>query len=157
MEIINKDDNDGNNIVIEKMNISDLDNIKEKLLIDFEDFWNYNVFKSELENENSKYIVAKINDEIIGFAGIWQVINEAHITNIVTKKNYRNQGIGTLLLEELIKICKNLKEIESLTLEVNEDNIIAQNLYKKFGFETLGKRKNYYKDRAAVIMTLYTK
>jgi len=155
MEIINKDDNNVNNIVIEKMNISDLDNIKEKLLIDFDDFWNYNVFKSELENENSKYIVAKIDDEIIGFAGIWQVINEAHITNIVTKKNYRNQGIGTLLLEELIKICKNLKEIESLTLEVNEDNIIAQNLYKKFGFEILGKRKNYYKDRAAVIMTLY--
>lgn len=155
MEIINKDDNNVNNIVIEKMNISDLDNIKEKLLIDFDDFWNYNVFKSELENENSKYIVAKIDDEIIGFAGIWQVIDEAHITNIVTKKSYRGQGIGTLLLEELIKLCKESKEIELLTLEVNEENIIAQNLYKKFGFEILGKRKNYYKDRAAVIMTLY--
>ena len=137
------------------MTISDLDNIKDILYTDFDDFWSYNIFKSELENENSKYIVAKLNSEIIGFAGIWQVMDEAHITNIVTKKNFRNLGIGSLLLEKLINICKNQENINSVTLEVNEDNIIAQKLYEKFNFKNLGKRKNYYNGKAAIIMTLY--
>lgn len=143
------------NIKFENMTISDLDNIKDILYTDFDDFWSYNIFKSELENENSKYIVAKLNSEIIGFAGIWQVIDEAHITNIVTKKNFRNLGIGSLLLEKLINICKNQENINSVTLEVNEDNIIAQKLYEKFNFKNLGKRKNYYNGKAAIIMTLY--
>lgn len=148
MEIIN-------NINVENMTVSDLDSIKEILYTDFDDFWNYNVFKSELENENSKYIVAKLNNEIIGFAGIWQVIDEAHITNIVIKKNFRNLGIGSLLLENLINICKNSNKINSITLEVNEDNVIAQKLYEKFDFKVIGKRKNYYNGKAAIIMTLY--
>lgn len=143
------------NIKFENMTISDLDNIKNILYTDFDDFWSYNIFKSELENENSKYIVAKLNREIIGFAGIWQVMDEAHITNIVTKKNFRNLGIGSLLLEKLINICKNQENINSVTLEVNEDNIIAQKLYEKFNFKNLGKRKNYYNGKAAIIMTLY--
>ena len=149
MEIIN-------NIEITNMTISDLDSIKDILLEEFDDFWNYNVFKSELENDNSKYIVAKLDDEIVGFAGIWVVIDEAHITNIVTKKSYRNNGIGNLLLENLIKMCKNYTtNISSLTLEVSENNVIAQNLYKKFNFEILGERKKYYNDESAIIMTLY--
>jgi len=143
-------------IKIRAMNISDLNSIKDILLTDFDDFWNYNIFKSELENENCKYIVATLNDEIIGFAGIWQVVDEAHITNIVTKKTHRNQGIGNLLLENLINICKNLENINLITLEVNEENIIAQKLYKKFGFGVVGKRKKYYNnEKSAIIMTIY--
>lgn len=145
-----------NNIEIQKMDLTDLDSIKDTLFTDFDDFWNYNIFKSELENENSIYVVAKFNNEIIGFAGVWITIDEAHITNIVTKKIYRNQGIASLLLKNLIELCKNLKpKISSLTLEVNEENISAQNLYKKFDFEILGKRKKYYNDKSAIIMTLY--
>ncbi len=144
-----------NNLKVRKMTLSDLATIKDILLSDFDDFWNYNIFASELNNENSTYIVALLNNEIVGFAGIWQVIDEAHITNIVTKKNYRGQGIGTILLENLITLCKNSTVIKSLTLEVNEKNTIAQELYKKFDFQVLGKRKKYYNnENAAVIMTL---
>lgn len=139
------------------MTITDLDSIKDNLYTDFDDFWSYNIFKSELENENSKYIIAILNNEIIGFAGIWQVIDEAHITNIVVRKDFRKLGIGSLLLEKLISICKNLESINSVTLEVNEDNIPAQKLYEKFNFKILGKRKNYYNNKAAIIMTLYLK
>ncbi len=139
------------------MTITDLDSIKDNLYTDFDDFWSYNIFKSELENENSKYIIAILNNEIIGFAGIWQVIDEAHITNIVVRKDFRKLGIGSLLLEKLISICKNLESINSVTLEVNEDNIPAQKLYEKFNFKVLGKRKNYYNNKAAIIMTLYLK
>ena len=138
---------------IKKMKISDLDSIAENLYEDFDDFWNYNVFKSELENKNSKYIVAKQNNEIVGFAGIWIAIDIAHITNIVVKKDLRKQGIGTIILQELIKLCKELK-MNEVTLEVNENNSKAINLYKKFGFEQVGLRKKYYKNTDnAIIMT----
>ena len=145
------------NIEFKDMTITDLDSIKDNLYTDFDDFWSYNIFKSELENENSRYIIAILNNEIIGFAGIWQVIDEAHITNIVVRKDFRKLGIGSLLLEKLIDICKNLESINSITLEVNEDNITAQKLYEKFNFKVLGKRKNYYNNKAAIIMTLYLK
>ena len=128
-------------IKISKMNIDDLNKISPVLLTEFDDFWNYNIFKSELENENSKYVVAKNNDEIVGFAGIWISIDEAHVTNIVTKKDLRKNGIGSTLLEELINLSKNLNLV-SITLEVNENNLDAIKLYEKFGFEKLGIRKN---------------
>lgn len=150
MEIINS-------IKISCMTLSDLDLIKDILLTDFDNFWNYNIFRDELKNENSKYIMAKFDNEIVGFAGIWKVQDEAHITNIVTKKSFRNKGIATLLLKSLIDICKKQNNINSLTLEVNENNIIAQNLYKNQNFNIIGKRKKYYKDNSAIIMTLSLK
>lgn len=140
-------------IKINKMNIDDLNKISPVLLKEFDDFWNYNIFKSELENENSKYVVAKNNDEIVGFAGIWISIDEAHVTNIVTKKDLRKNGIGSTLLEELINLSKNLNLV-SITLEVNENNLDAIKLYEKFGFEKLGIRKKYYNNTDnALIMT----
>ena len=144
-----------NSLEVRKMTLSDLATIKNILNSDFDDFWSYNVFEEELKNNNSTYIVAILNAEIIGFAGIWKVIDEAHITNIVTKKSYRNRGVGTILLEHLITICKESSELKSLTLEVNEKNTIAQDLYEKFNFQILGKRKKYYNnEQAAIIMTL---
>lgn len=140
-------------IKIEKMILTHLEKIKTLLISDFDDFWNYNILKEELESENSKYIIAKLDDEIIGFAGIKLVMDEADIMNIVTKKSYRNQGIGTLLLENLISICQNLN-LSSLSLEVNEDNQTAIHLYKKLGFKEIGIRKKYYKNKNGIIMTL---
>lgn len=138
------------------MTTSDLDNIQDVLQSDFDDFWSYSILKSELFNENSKVIVAKLDNTIVGFASIWKAVDDAHITNIVTHKKYRKLGIASKLLEELIKIAKSYN-VQSLTLEVNEENIPAQNLYKKYQFKILGKRKNYYKDKAAIIMTLFFK
>ncbi len=79
-----------NNLVLSPMTFEDLDSISQNLQTDFDDFWNYNIFKSELQNENSTYIVAKIDNEIVGFGGIWNSSCDIHITNIVTKKNKRN-------------------------------------------------------------------
>ena len=139
-------------IKIKKMTITDLNIIKDILTNDFDDFWNYNVLKEEIESNNSKYIVAKISDEIVGFAGIKIIIDEADIMNIVTKKTFRNKGIGTLLLENLISIAYEL-QLSSISLEVNEENSPAIHLYEKFGFQNLGIRKNYYQDKNAIIMT----
>lgn len=141
------------NIKISAMTLSDLDSISDILTCEFDDFWNYNLFKSELENKNSMYIVAKLNNQIVGFAGIWFSVDDIHITNIVVKKNCRNQKIGSLMLNNLIELCENQTQ-KSITLEVNSNNIPAQKLYQKFGFKNVGIRKKYYNNTEdAIIMT----
>lgn len=140
------------NIKIKKMTLIDLENIKDILIADFDDFWTYNILKDELNSENSYYIVAKSsNEEIVGFAGIKTVLDESDIMNIVVKKSFRNQGIGSLLLKELINVAMSLKS-SSITLEVMEENFSAIHLYEKFGFQIIGNRKNYYEDNDGIIM-----
>lgn len=139
-------------IEIKDMTLEHLETIKDVLNSEFDDFWNYNILKEELNSQNSCYIVALLNNEIVGFAGIKFIVNEADIMNIVTKNIFRNQGIGKLLLENLIQLSKSLN-LTSITLEVNEENAPAIHLYKKFGFEILGIRKKYYKNADGIIMT----
>ena len=80
-----------NKIEISVMNMSDLNEIKDILETEFDDFWNYDVFKSEIENPNSIYFVSKLNNEIIGFVGVLLIIDIAEITNIVIKKSFRRK------------------------------------------------------------------
>ena len=80
-----------NEIEISVMNMSDLNEIKDILETEFDDFWNYQVFKSEIENPNSIYFVAKLNCEIIGFVGVLLILDIAEITNIVVKKTFRRK------------------------------------------------------------------
>lgn len=137
-----------------KMILDDLKIITPILQSDFDDFWNENIFKSELENESSYYIVAKQNDNIVGFGGLWKSVDDIHITNIVTKKTLRSKGIGTAILNELIIQAKNFG-YNIITLEVNENNLPAISLYKKFGFKEVGIRKKYYNNtHNAIIMNL---
>lgn len=138
-------------IKIEKMNLNHLNELQEILISDFDDFWSFSTLKEELETENSSYIIGKINNEIIGFAGLKIIFDQADIMNIVIKKTYRNQGIGTLLLENLILLAKDLN-ISTLFLEVNEQNKPAIHLYEKLGFERLGIRKKYYNKNNGIIM-----
>lgn len=138
-------------ININKMTNLDLENIKHDL-DKFDDFWTYEILKKELEKEDTCYIVAKDDEEIVGFAGIWIAPYEIDIMNIVVRKDNRNQKIATKLMEELLEISKKTGKDE-ITLEVNEKNIPAIKLYKKFMFEKVGIRKKYYKDDNAIIMT----
>ena len=137
------------------MTLEDLEQMKNTLYSDFDNFWSYNVLKQELENKNTTYIVAKENNEIIGFAGLSTCLDEATLNNIVVKKSHRNRGIGGELLESLIELCSELR-MKTLTLEVDTENEPAIHLYEKFGFKNLGIRKNYYNNsRDAFIMTKY--
>ena len=140
------------NVIIEEMNLSHLECIKDILENDFYDFWNYNIFKNELENKNSKYIIAKINNEIVGFAGITIILDTADITNIVVKKSFRGNGISTVLLKSIIEIVKS-KNCNTINLEVNCNNLVAINLYKKFDFVQVGLRKNYYNGHDGLLFT----
>ncbi len=140
--------------MISEMNLQDLENIKDCLLTDFDNFWSYNILKQEFENGKSKYFVAKQENEIVGFAGILLIIDQVNIMNIVVKKDKRNFGIGSLLLEEIIRYSK-IHNATSITLEVNEKNIPAIKLYKKYGFKQVGLRRKYYNNEDnAILMDL---
>lgn len=137
------------------MTLEDCEEIRDVLLEEFDDFWRPSILESELKSENSKYIVAKENGNIVGFAGIWFSPIDAEVTNIVTKKSERKRGIGTLLLGKLIEMAKEAKK-DNISLEVNEKNISAGRLYESAGFEVVGIRKNYYNGKDnAIIMTKY--
>ena len=132
-----------------KMTIKDLDYIN---LENFDDFWTYNILKKEILSDSSYYIIAKDGNNIIGFAGINFILDESHIANIVTKKDKRNLGIGSRLLENLIAKANETSSL--ITLEVNVNNKSAIHLYQKYGFDILGIRKKYYHNQDdAYIMT----
>ncbi len=143
-----------NNIVITKMQFEDLQNIKQNLQSDYDDFWDLDVISEELKCENSIYIVAKSQDEIMGFAGIKVILDEAELMNIVTKKDSRNLGIATKMMGKIIQICKENK-VSKINLEVNVKNTIAINLYKKYNFEEVKLKKKYYNNTDdALLFTL---
>ena len=142
------------NIEIDKMTFEDLEIIKQDLSEKFDEFWTYRILKSELEDTNSIYIVAKNDNKIVGFAGIKLIFDEANIMNIVVKKEMRGKKIGSILLENLIIISKT-KNAKTITLEVNVNNIPAISLYKKYNFTEIGRRKKYYNNSEdAIIMLL---
>ena len=139
------------------MNLKDFEEIKDILIEEFDSFWTPSILESELKSENSKYIVAKENNKIVGFAGIWISPVDAQITNIVTKKTERKRGIGTKLLDKLIEMAKESRR-DNISLEVNENNIVAGILYENAGCEVVGIRKKYYNGKDnAIIMTKFFK
>ena len=122
------------NLEIYNMTLEDLKLLKDNLTTDFDDFWSYEILQNELDNPNSEYFIAKQDNEILGFAGIWKSIDDVHITDIVDKKIYRKKHIGSALLQKLIDTAKE-QNFKSITLEVNENNLPAINLYTKFLFK----------------------
>ena len=144
-------------ISISLMTLDDLNSISDILQEEFDDFWTFNILKSELENKNSKYIIAKEDNIILGFAGLIDTVDQFEITNIVVRKTYRNKGIGTLLLDNLISIAKNNKK-DKIYLEVNEKNLPAISIYEKKGFKKCGLRPKYYNNTDdAILMILILK
>ena len=140
-------------VIIEKMTKEHLEQIKNVLEEQFDKFWNANVLDKELENPLSTYVVAISDGQVVGYAGLWQPLDEGHITNIVTKKDKRGNKIATKMLEQLIQIAKN-KNLKCVTLEVNVHNDIAIKLYQKYEFKEAGRRTKYYNNTDdALIMT----
>lgn len=140
---------------ITEMTLEDLEQMTNTLYSDFDNFWSYNVLKQELENDKTKYIIAKEKNEVVGFAGISVIFDEATLNNIVVKKSCRGKGIGSEMLETLIDLCSDMN-LKTFTLEVNVENTPAIKLYEKFGFKNLGIRKKYYNNTTdAYIMTKY--
>ncbi|GAA4073506.1 ribosomal protein S18-alanine N-acetyltransferase [Amphibacillus indicireducens] len=135
-----------NDIVIRPMGLSDLDQVEEIERRSFATIWTKSLYKKELlENSFACYFVIEKEQQMIGFCGLWLVIDEAQVTNIAIDPTYRGQGYGTLLFQYMIKYAMT-KGATNLSLEVRESNNQAQKLYQKFGLEKAGIRNNYYTD-----------
>lgn len=142
------------NIIIRNMELKDLDTIIEIEHEAFSTPWSRNAFEVEItENLLAHYLVAVIEEKVVGYAGVWFILDEGHVTNIAVGTKSRGIGVGNKLVECLIDLC-NDKGINNMTLEVRKSNTIAQNLYKKYGFIDFGIRPRYYADdnEDAVIM-----
>ena len=116
--------------------------------------WSKEAFIEEVTNNKfARYIVAKMNGQTVGYAGLWKVFDEGHITNVAVHPEYRRNGVGFVLVKSLIDLAVQ-ESITKMTLEVRKSNIPAQNLYMKFGFKIEGFRKEYYADNNedAIIM-----
>jgi len=103
--------------------------------------WSEKSFLEEANNPIARYFVAKDEEKIVGYGGIWLVSGEGQITNIAVHPDSRKKGIASAILEELIKSAEGCEQI---FLEVRESNTAAISLYEKHGFKKCGVRKNFY-------------
>ena len=141
-------------VKIRKMLARDLEEVMDIEHRCFSVPWSKEAFQMEVEkNKFARYIVAEFETKIVGYGGMWMIMDEAHITNIAVHPDFRGRGFGDQLVEGLIHAAHG-EGIQRLTLEVRKSNVIAQNLYKKYGFTLCGIRSRYYKDNEedAIIM-----
>ncbi len=117
--------------------------------------WTRQAFNDELENQLAYYLLAIFDDRVVGYVGMWLILDEAHITNVAVLPSYRKLGIGKCMMRKALDIAK-AKGALSMTLEVRPSNAVALVLYKNIGFENAGLRKKYYEDTQedAIIMWL---
>lgn len=116
--------------------------------------WSKNAFTHEIEYNNlAHYIVALKDGEIIGYAGMWVILDDAHITNIAVSPLHRGKGYGKCIMREMMRRAL-LLGASKMTLEVRTSNEPARRLYSSLGFVERGRRKKYYSDTGedAIIM-----
>lgn len=118
--------------------------------------WSRESFLQEVtENACARYLVLFEGDVPVAYAGMWLVLNEAHVTNIAVRPDRRGLGYGEKITRALIQLAAD-SGMTWMTLECRKSNLVAQNLYRKLGFADVGFRKNYYADNRedALIMEL---
>lgn len=114
--------------------------------------WSEQIFRDELAAENRLYLVAlDAEGRVVGYGGVMEVGEEAHITTVAVDPAHRRSRIGTRLMLELVTGAIE-RGAKSLTLEVRVSNASAQALYRRFGMVPVGVRKAYYVDEDALIM-----
>lgn len=135
-----------NKIVIKEMKPEHIDAV---MIIDRESFttsWTKEIFMKEIaENKFAHYFIVQLADEIIGYAGMWIVNDDAQVTNIAISPEHRGKKIGEKLFYFVFQHAIRTG-VKQLSLEVRASNIIAQNMYQKFGLVPGGIRKKYYTD-----------
>ncbi|MDO7907232.1 ribosomal protein S18-alanine N-acetyltransferase [Paenibacillus sp. JX-17] len=135
-----------------------LEDIPDVLVIEEESFtlpWTQEAFRNELTNNHfARYMIMELDHQPIGYAGMWTIMDEAHITNIAVRTAYRGRKLGERLLDELMRTAAYMGMVR-MTLEVRVSNHVAQGLYEKKGFRPAGLRKGYYSDNNEDAMIMW--
>ena len=132
------------------MSVENVPEVHEIEKICFNDPWSISTLEAQLLTDHARYFVAYIDDEVAGYAGMWQFGDEGEIINFAVHPKFRKRGIADSLMDKCKTICKRIY------LEVREGNAPARCLYEKHGFAAVGVRKNYYSNPTenAIIMLL---
>ena len=131
---------------IRKMSVEDLNVVEEMERILFSSPWSYEDFLYELnENAFSHNFVVEDHNEIVGYVGLWIMYDQSQITTIGVHPSYQRKGIGSMMMKKMIEESL-AHQCLNMSLEVRVSNEKAISLYKKYGFETVALRKNYYED-----------
>ncbi|MDW7650686.1 MAG: ribosomal protein S18-alanine N-acetyltransferase [Bacillota bacterium] len=140
--------------VIEQMKFVHVDSVAAIEVKVFTAPWTKQAFIGEiLDNNFASYYVAVEHNEVVGYAGIWTVLDEAHITTLAVAPQHQGKGIGYALLRHIMAEAASRGAVR-MTLEVRASNTKAQRLYQKHGFLACGTRPGYYNDEDALIMWL---
>lgn len=142
-------------VTVDAMRLEDVQSVHEIERLSFRTPWPAYAFEQELRgNRLARYLVARAGPHIVGFAGIWLMVDDAHVTTFGVHPDWRRQGIGRQLLLNLVELAVIIGA-RRMTLEVRASNEAAQALYHAFGFEVAGRRAHYYTDDAedALVMT----
>lgn len=145
-----------NGLNIRRMTLEDLPAVVELDRMSFSLPWPERSFRFELtENTASRCWVAERDGRIVGMLVAWLLVDEAHIATLATHPDFRRRGIARELLAHALRSMSKEGAVSSL-LEVRESNAAAQEMYRQFGYEAVGRRKRYYEDtdEDAILMTL---
>jgi len=142
-------------VMIEPMQKGDVAAVRKLDHLSFPSSWSAESYLRDLRNCSSFYIVARLDGEVIGYGGMWLIVDEAHISTLAVHPDRRRCGLGQRLLTHLIAVARDRGAAE-ITLEVREANIAARGLYEKSGFISKGFIPNYYGDTGenAIVMSL---
>jgi ribosomal-protein-alanine N-acetyltransferase len=142
-------------IAVEPMRLADIAAVHEIERLSFGTPWPAYAFEQELtSNRLARYVVARAGSSVVGFGGIWLMVDEAHITTFAVHPSWRRRGIGRRMLVALMALASELRAAR-MTLEVRVSNGAAQALYAELGFGATGRRVAYYTDDGedALVMT----
>jgi len=133
-------------LIIRPMEIDDLEKILEIERKSFSFPWTYHIFFHELTlSRYARYFILEKDKRIIGYLGFWLMRDNIHITNIAIAKKFRRKGYGGKFLK-FVEEEAIVHKIKKISLEVRKSNYIAQNMYKKFGYEVIKMWRNYYRE-----------
>ena len=141
-------------LIIRQAEEKDIHQIAEIDKLCFSTPWSEDSFTQEItSNDIALYIVAVIDDFIVGYAGLWLIVDEGHITNVAVHPDFRRRKIAKALVQVLIDVSEKKGAVRH-TLEVRTLNDAAIRLYEAFGFQEVSIRKGYYEDdnEDAIIM-----
>ncbi len=143
-------------VTISPMRLEDIGRVLQIEEASFPTPWPHDAYAHELrENRLACYLVARAMRQVIGYTGMWVILDEAHVTTLAVDPEYRRQRVGERLLVALLEEAMR-RGARWVTLEVRKSNTPAQRLYRKYGFKDIGIRKGYYSDNHEDAIVMWT-
>ena len=132
---------------IRKMRSTDLPRVMQIELATFSMPWGESTFRGLLRRRDSDLLVAEIKGDVAAYAVFWAVLDQGELGNLAVDERWRGKGIGSRLVEAVLEHAFD-RGVKEIFLEVRKSNVRAQELYKAYGFDEVGRRKNYYLEPA---------